>query len=237
MQLHTALIFAIIIFFILILYLTNRERQNSIPVLDQTARALSFQPMQEAPPELIEGLHRLQNGREKASPAIDQIYHRQDFNANYYLFNLDDPSDNQRIWITSTTFSVISPSLTSPTFYLLSLPSLDKDGPLNEWMERMLAKTLDWAASHQGFTRLSFPHKYDFDDQYVLFVKDELSAQRFFTDQRLSSLCGIRDHFQIMGGGNLLTISHLYPSPKIKNTSQKELYRILRDVFQLFQQK
>lgn len=202
------------------------------------ASALGFKPLEKAPPPLLEGIQRLHPQISSQALSIENIYHRREFEGEYYLFNLDDTSDEDSVWQNGDVIGIISNQLALPRFYLISLPPINEGRWLGRLMDRMLDKVFDWAAAHQELTRVTYPNKYGFDDQYALFVEDENTAQSFFSDQRLNSLTGIKIPFQIIAAGNMMIISRSYPtSTQPKESEMKALFRVSQDLFQLFQEK
>ncbi len=201
------------------------------------ASTLGFKPLEKAPPPLVEGIQRLHPQTSPQALSIENIYHRRDFEGEYYLFDLDDTSDEESAWQNADVIGIISPQLALPRFYLITLPPINEERWLGRLMDRMLDKVFDWAAAHQELTRVTYPNKYGFDDRYALFVEDENTAQSVFTDQHLSSLAGIKTPFQIIAAGNMMTVSRSYPtSTQPKEFEIKALFRVSRDLFQLFQE-
>lgn len=228
-------VIGVVLVFTLLIYIAIKAGQKASREQAQIASSLGFQPVESPPAKLVDGINRLHSGRPGSPPEVRDVFHQRDFKADYYLFGLVDESGDESTWHSEEVYGVISPQLSLPRFYLSSLPPVNRGGFLGNLMSKMLDRVYQWAASYQDLTRLTFPDKYDFDEHYVLFVKDSLTSRHFFTDRRLSSLTGMKTPFQILGVGDIMTVSHLYPgNGQDRKTNLKSLYRDMRDLFSLF---
>lgn len=235
---HILFAVAVALIFLSAILISVSKARKTTEGKQHTASVLGFRALEEAPPQLVAGIQRLHPQIPSQQLSIDNVFHQRDFDGDYYLFDLDDTSEDEDTWQNTDVIGVISPQLALPRFYLIALPPVNQERWVGKLVDRILDKVFDWAAVYQGLTRVTYPHKYGFDDQYALFVENEITAEDFFTEHRLSSLTGYKTLFQVIAAGNCMTVSRSFPpSTQAKESELKTLYRRARDLFHLFREK
>lgn len=228
----------VLLIFISAFLISVSKARRTVEEKHHIASALGFRPIEKAPPQLGASIQRLHPQIPPHQLSIENVYHQRDFDGDYYLFDLDDTSEDGASWQNKDVIGIISPQLALPRFYLITLLPLNQEKWVGKIMDQILDKVFQWAATHQGLTRVIYPHKYGFDDRYALFVENEITAGNFFTEYRLSSLTGYNTPFQVVAAGNCMAVSRSYPiSSETKEAELKILYRRSRDLFHLFREK
>ncbi|MFO8035536.1 MAG: hypothetical protein R6U57_02785 [Anaerolineales bacterium] len=235
---HILFAVAVVLIFLSAILISVSKTRKTAEEKQHTASALGFRPLEKAPPQLVQGIRRLHPQIPPQQLSIDNVFHQRDFDGDFYLFDLDDTSEDENTWQNTDVIGIISHKLALPRFYLIALPPVNQEQWVGKLLDRILDKVFEWAAVHQGLSRVTFADRYGFDEQYALFVENEITARGFFTEYRLSSLTAYNTPFQVVAAGHCMTVSHSYPISTKANISElKTLYRRTRDLFHLFREK
>lgn len=221
--------FAIILLTVIILT-AARSRREKLDRQQQRASALGFRPLETPPPNLTEKLRQIRQSSRQGSFRLEQVYHRPDFDQDFYLVDVVDSNDSQGQWLGPETLVVVSPNLTLPRFTLASLPDMGGTDEVPEYAEKILASAFSLLSNSLGIDRIKISSSPEFNRRYVVFGRNPSAVQNLFTPSLTSYLLGITLPLTLEGEGDVFAAGLSYTSSKAREANLNDLYREVIDL-------
>ena len=169
------------------------------------ALTLGYDLVTTRPSNLIDRAESLYERTENQSIQIDQVYSKQDGDQEFYIFDVGD-SNKEDGELGSNVFGLLSGKLALPHFSLTTLPGFTNDTLLGGIMESLLNKVLSLAEKYRGLRRIELPDRPDFDEQVILFGKDEQAVRDLMEKVDLRAITRIETPVHISGMDDFLTV-------------------------------
>ncbi|MBW1865258.1 MAG: hypothetical protein JRI64_06425, partial [Deltaproteobacteria bacterium] len=123
----------------------------------------------------------------------------------FFIFDISD-TNNDDSDLGSEVFGVISSQLTLPHFSLTTLPGFDSSSLIGGLMEGLLNKVLSVAEKYHGLKRIVLPDRPNFDQQVIVFGKDQEAVCNLLAGVDLRSITRIGTPVHITGVVDFLSI-------------------------------
>jgi hypothetical protein len=211
MSIQPALIaLLVILIFVSLLLLAIRTSQRQIAEKTHQALTLGYEEVTSRPSQLISRVETLFKRRENLGVHVDQVYSKRDWDQEFFIFDAYNSSEDDNE-MGSEIFGVISNQLALPQFSLTTLPGFDSGTLIGGLMEKMLDKVLELAGKYQGLSRIEFPDRADFNEQIIVFGKDQGAVRELIDRIPISSILSIKSPMHITGLDDFLTVdfSHM----------------------------
>lgn len=220
----------VIALFLALFLAAARSRREKMARQEKRVSALGFRPLEKAPPELTDKLSGLRLSDQRRQFQLDHVYHRADFDQDFYLVDVVDSSDEQDMWLGPETLVVVSPHLALPRFTLISLPEMEDQGIMVDLAEKMLESAFSWMAGSLGVERIDFPSSPDFETRYVVFGSSQAAVRSLFTPSLIDYLMGVTLPLTLEGEGDLFAAGLSYTSSRKRKPMLNDLYREVIDL-------
>lgn len=181
---------------------TSRRERNEIT--NQLSQ-LGFEPLENAPPELERRVKELNQTDKEQEIKLWQIFHRQEFDRDLYLFDVAD-TRGEGSELGSGVFGIISNRLALPRFSLVTLPDFDQAGLIGSLMDKLLEKVMSYAEKRLQLQRIEFTDRPDLDDQMILFGRNPPALREMLDRIGSEILRSSQLPLQIAGSGDFLTV-------------------------------
>jgi hypothetical protein len=222
-------IFVILVFAGIVLLMIRANRKDQAEKTRQ-AQKLGFEPLEEIPSELLYRVEELYRNKRNPKLEIHNIYYRTELDRSLYIFDLIG-IDDEDTTLGSEMFGIISQALALPRFSLISIPSFDHQSGIGALMDKMLDKVMDLAAKFQDLSRIEFPDKPGFDDNYVVFGRDESAVRSLISRVSWDYLSRGKTSLQVNGSGDFLTVDSSFSmSSDDNNQNLEELYQVTTEL-------
>lgn len=199
------LVVVIILIFVLLVFLAIKTSQRQAAEKSHQALTLGYEEVTTRPSQLISRVESLYKRRENQGIHIDQVYSKRDWDQEFFIFDVQDSSDDDNE-MGSEVFGVISSQLALPQFSLTTLPGFNSASLIGGLMEKLLDKVLEVAGNYQGLNRIEFPDRPDFNDQIIVFGKDQGAVRELMNRIPVNSLLSIKSPLHIAGLDDFLTV-------------------------------
>ena len=195
----------VILIFAALLLLAIRASRRQAVKKKHLALTLGYEEVTSRPSQLISRAESLYKRAEYQSIQIDQVYSKRDGDQEFFIFDISDTNNNDGD-LGSEVFGVISNQLTLPHFSLTTLPGFDSSSLIGGLMEGLLNKVLSVAKKYHGLKRIELPDRPNFDQQVIVFGKDQEAVSDLLAGVDLRSITRIATPVHITGVDDLLTI-------------------------------
>lgn len=202
----------VILVFAALVLLVIRASQRQAAVKKHLALTLGFEEVTSRPTHLIDRVESLYKRGENQSIRIEQVYTKRDYDQELFIFDIEDPSKDDSN-LGSAVFGLISDQLALPHFSLTTLPGFNSGTVFGGIMEGLLDKVLSRSEKYLGLSRIELPDRPDFDEQVIIFGKDEAAVKELMKKVDLYSITSIKSPVHITGMNDLLTIDFTEMGP------------------------
>jgi hypothetical protein len=195
----------VILVFAALLLLAIRASQRQTAEKKHQAINLGFEEITSRPSQLINRVEAVYKRGDNHSIQIDQAFSKRDRDQEFFIFDISDSSqdDNE---LGTEVFGVISNQLDLPHFSLTTLPGFNSDSLLGGIMEGLLNKVLSVAEKYHGLQRIELPDRPGFDEQIIVFGKDQEAVREMLERIDLRSITSIKTPVHITGLNDFLTV-------------------------------
>jgi hypothetical protein len=224
------IVILVVALFVFILRSSARSRREKLAAQQKRASALGFRPLKQAPPELTARINQLRLSSQGRQLRLEQVYHRADFDQDFYLVDVVDGGDDQGDWLGPETLVVISPNLALPRFTLVSLPQINEGGIAAEYAGKLLDSAFSWMAGTLGMERIKISSSAGFENRYVVFGRSQAAVQHLFSPSLTDYLMGVNLPLTVEGEGDLFAAGLSYTSSRERENQLQDLYREVIDL-------
>jgi len=200
---HIALL--VILVFAIIFLLVFRAGRERVAEKKHQALTLGFEEVTSRPSQLISRVDALYKRGNNQGIHINQVYSRKDRDEEFFIFDVSDPNQDGKE-LGSEVFGVISSDFALPQFTLTTLPGFSSGSLLGGIIEGLLEKVLSFSEGYLQMSRIEFPNKPDFDQQVIVFGKDEPVVRELIDRIHLDSILRIKLPVHIAGLDDFLTV-------------------------------
>ena len=200
----------ILIFAALLLFAIRTSRIQVAEKIHQ-AQNMGFEKINELPARLASRVEDLYKRRDQRAVYIDDIFSRQESDQELFIFNISDSNEEDNE-MGSEVFGLISNEFALPRFSLTTLPGFSSDSLLGNIMESLLDKVISIAEKYQEMERIEFPDHPEFNDQVIVFGRNESAVRDLLLGIHLYSLISGHSPIHISGNGDFLTVDFSLPS-------------------------
>ena len=223
----------ILAFAALLLVAIRTSRQQTAEKKHQ-ALTLGYDEVSSRPDQLISRVEALYKRGNNQGIQVDQVYSKKDWEEEFFIFDVSDANQDDSD-LGSDVFGVISSDFSLPKFSLTTLPGFSSGSLLGGIMEGLLDKVLSFSEGYLQMSRIEFPDKPDFDQQVIVFGKDEAAVRELMDRIHLDSILRIKSPVHIAGLDDFLTVdfSQLssYSSEESDLISQHREFSQILDTF------
>lgn len=195
----------VILVFGALLLLAIRTSRKQAALKTHQALTLGYEEVTSRPSMLISRAESLYKRAEYQSIQIDQVYSKRDGDQEFFIFDISDTNKDEGD-LGSEVFGVISSQLALPHFSLTTLPGFDSGSLIGGLMEGLLNKVLSLAEKYHGLKRIELPSRPDFDQQVIVFGKDQEAVTDLLAGVDLRSIARIKTPVHISGVDDFLTV-------------------------------
>jgi len=195
----------VILVFAALLRLAIRASRKQAAEKTHQALTLGYEEVTSRPSQLIRRAESLYKRAEYQSIQIDQVFSKRDGNQEFFIFDISDTNKDDGD-LGSEVFGVISSQLALPHFSLTTLPGFDSGSLIGGLMESLLNKVLSVAEKYHGLKRIELPDRLDFDQQVIVFGKDQAAVSDLLEGVDLRSITRIATPVHITGVDDFLTV-------------------------------
>lgn len=220
----------VVALFVIMLWGSARSRREKQAAQQKRASAMGFRPLEEPPPELTSRIRQLRLSSQNRQLRLEQVYHRADFDQDFYLVDVVDGGDDQGNWLGPETLVVISPNLALPRFTLVSLPEMDQGGVAAEYAGKLLDSAFSWMAGTLGMERIRISSSDNFENRYVVFGRSQAAVEHLFSPSLTDYLMGVNLPLTVEGEGDLFASGLSYTSSRKRENQLQDLYREVIDL-------
>ncbi len=206
------IVLLVILVFAALLLLAIRTSRRQAAEKKHLALTLGFEEVTSRPTQLIDRIESLYKRGEKQSIQVEQVYSKRDYDQEFFIFDIKDSSKDDSN-IGSAVFGLISDQLALPHFSLTTLPGFNSDTVIGGVMESLLHKVLSHSEKYLGLARIELPDKPDFDEQVIIFGKDEAAVKEIMKKVDIRTITSITSPVHITGMNDLLTIDFTEMGP------------------------
>ena len=224
----------VILVFAALLLLAIRASRRQAAERKHLALTLGYEEMTSRPSQLISRVEALYKRGNNQGIQIDQLYSKKDWEEEFFIFDVSDTNqdDNE---LGSDVFGVISSDFALPLFSLTTLPGFSGGSLFGGIMEGLLDKVLSFSEGYLQMSRIEFPDKPDFDQQVIVFGKDETAVRELMDRIHLDSIIRIKSPLHIAGLDDFLTVDFSqmssYSSPDSDLIAQHREFSQILDTF------
>jgi hypothetical protein len=195
----------VILVFAVIFLLIFRAGRRQVAEKKHLALTLGYEEVTSRPSQLISRVEALYKRGNNQGIQIDQVYSKKDWEEEFFIFDVSDANqdDNE---LGSEVFGVISSDFALPQFSLTTLPGFSSGSLFGGIMEGLLDKVLSFSEGYLHMSRIEFPDKPDFDQQVIVFGKDEAAVRELMDRIHLDSIMRIKSPVHIAGLDDFLTV-------------------------------
>jgi len=195
----------VILVFAALLLLAIRASRKQAALKTHQALTLGYEEVTSRPSQLISRAESLYKRAEYQSIQIDQVFSKRAGNQEFFIFDISDTNKDDGD-LGSEVFGVISSQLALPHFSLTTLPGFDSGSLIGGLMEGLLNKVLSVAEKYHGLKRIELPDRLDFDQQVIVFGKDQVVVSDLLEGVDLRSITRIAIPIHITGVDDFLTV-------------------------------
>jgi hypothetical protein len=222
----------VILVFAVIFLLVFRAGRRQAAEKKHQALTLGYEEVTTRPSQLISRAESLFKRGENSSIHIDQVYSKREWGQEFFIFDVSD-SNSDDSELGSEVFGVISDQLALPHFSLTTLPGFNSDSLIGGLMEGLLDKVLSVAEKYSGLKRIDLDDRPGFDEQVIIFGKDQAAVKDLMIRIDLGSITSIKTPLHITGMNDFLTVDFSqmgsYKDPELDLIAQhREFTRITR---------
>jgi hypothetical protein len=224
----------VILVFVSIVVLMIKASRKIVAEKTHLALSLGFEQPPELPLQLATRVEELYRRKDGQAVYIDGVYHKSELNQELFIFDVRGSAGNDSE-MGSEVFGVISRELALPRFSLITMPGFSREGLLGGLMDKLLDKVLELAEKYQGLSRIEFPDRPDFDEQVIVFGRDEYAVRELLRGVHLGTLAAGQSPFHIAGSGDFLTVDFSLPSSS--SSSENDLishYQQFTQIYRVF---
>lgn len=224
----------IILAFVVLLLLVIRASRKQTALKTHQALTLGYEEVTSRPSQLISRVEALYQRGNNQGIQIDQVYSKKDWEEEFFIFDVSDTNqdDNQ---LGSEVFGVISSDIALPKFSLTTLPGFASGTLFGGIMEGLLDKVLSFSEGYLQMSRIEFPNRPEFDQQVIVFGKDELPVRELMDRIHLDTIISIKSPVHIAGLDDFLTVDFSqmasYSSPDSDLIAQHREFNQILDTF------
>ncbi len=226
----------VILVFAALLFLVIRGARKQAAEKTHQAITLGYEEVTSLPTQLISRVEALYKRGNDQGIQVDQVYSKKDWEEEFFIFDVSDANqdDNE---LGSEVFGVISSDFALPQFSLTTLPGFSSGSLFGGIMEGLLDKVLSFSEGYLQMSRIEFSDKPDFDQQVIVFGKDEAAVRELMDRIHLDSIIRIKSPVHIAGLDDFLTVDFSqmssYSSPDSDLIAQHREFSQILDTFKI----